>query len=126
MMAALDQNLSDLIVQDIGVATAAEQEDEQTAFAKIAAGTEPPLKEGGQNAQVRLQTLQTIIQSNPAVQQRYQQDEIFRNMIDARAQAFQFQLQQQQNAVIGRTGAQPALQKMAQDQQLGMPQQPAA
>jgi hypothetical protein len=103
-----------------------EQEDEQTAFAKIAAGTEPPLKEGGQNAQVRLQTLQQIIQSNPAVQQRYQQDEIFRKMIDARAQAFQFQLQQQQNAVIGRTGAQPALQKMAQDQQLGMSAQPAA
>jgi hypothetical protein len=126
MMAALDQNLSDLIVQDIGVATAAEQEDEQTAFAKIAAGTEPPLKEGGQNAQVRLQTLQQIIQSNPAVQQRYQQDEIFRSMIDARAQAFQFQLQQQQNAVIGRTGAQPALQKMAQEQQLGMTAQPAA
>jgi hypothetical protein len=126
MMAALDQNLSDLIVQDIGVATAAEQEDEQTAFAKIAAGTEPPLKEGGQNAQVRLQTLQQIIQSNPAVQQRYQQDEIFRSMIDARAQAFQFQLQQQQNAVIGRTGAQPALQKLQQEQQLGMTAQPAA
>jgi hypothetical protein len=126
MMAALDQNLADILVQDIGAATAAEQEDEQTAFAKIAAGTEPPLKEGGQNAQVRLQTLQTIIQSNPAVQQRYQQDEIFRSMIDARAQAFQFQLQQQQNAVIGRTGAQPALQKMAQDQQLGMTAQPAA
>jgi hypothetical protein len=126
MMAALDQNLADILVQDIGAATAAEQEDEQGAFAKIAAGTEPPLKEGGQNAQVRLQTLQTIIQSNPAVQQRYQQDEIFRSMIDARAQAFQFQLQQQQNAVIGRTGAQPALQKMAQDQQLGMAAAPAA
>jgi hypothetical protein len=114
------------LVQDIGAATAAEQEDEQGAFAKIAAGTEPPLKEGGQNAQVRLQTLQTIIQSNPAVQQRYQQDEIFRSMIDARAQAFQFQLQQQQNAVIGRTGAQPALQKLQQDQQLGMTAAPAA
>jgi hypothetical protein len=126
MFQAVDPNLAGLLVQDIGAATAAEQEDEQTAFAKIAAGTEPPLKEGGQNAQVRLQTLQQIIQSNPAVQQRYQQDEIFRSMIDARAQAFQFQLQQQQNAVIGRTGAQPALQKLQQDQQLGMTAQPAA
>jgi hypothetical protein len=126
MFQAVDPNLAGLLVQDIGAATAAEQEDEQGAFAKIAAGTEPPLKEGGQNAQVRLQTLQQIIQSNPAVQQRYQQDEIFRKMIDARAQAFQFQLQQQQNAVIGRTGAQPALQKMAQDQQLGMTAAPAA
>lgn len=126
MMASVDQNLANLLVQDIGAATQAEIEDEQTAFAKIAAGTEPPLKEGGQNAQVRLQTLQQIIQSNPAVQQRYQQDEIFRRMIDARAQAFNFQLQQQQNAVIGRVGAQPALQKMQQDAQLGMTAAPAA
>lgn len=119
MFQAVDPNMASMLVQDIGAATQAEQEDEQAAFAKISAGAEPPLKEGGQNAQVRLQTLQGIIQSNPAVQQRYQQDEIFRKMIDARAQAFQFQLQQQQNAVIGRTGAQPALQKMAQEQQLG-------
>jgi hypothetical protein len=126
MMQAVDPNLAGILIKDIGAATQAEQEDEQGAFAKIAAGTEPPLKEGGQNAQVRLQTLQTIIQSNPAVQQRYAQDEIFRSMIDARAQAFQFQLQQQQNAVIGRTGAQPALQKLQQDQQLGMTAAPSA
>jgi hypothetical protein len=126
MFQAVDPNLAGMLVQDIGKATQAEIEDEQTAFAKIAAGTEPPLKEGGQNAQVRLQTLQQIIQSNPAVQQRYAQDEIFRKMIDARAQAFQFALQQQQNAVIGRVGSQPALQKMQQEQQLGMTAQPAA
>jgi hypothetical protein len=126
MFQAVDPNLAGMLVQDIGKATQAEIEDEQTAFAKIAAGTEPPLKEGGQNAQVRLQTLQQIIQSNPAVQQRYQQDEIFKKMIDARAQAFQFQLQQQQNAVIGRVGSQPALQQMQQEQQLGMTAQPAA
>ena len=126
MFQAVDPNLAGLLVQDIGQATQAEQEDEQIQFAKIAAGTEPALKEGGQNAEVRLQTLQQIIQSNPAVQQRYQQDEIFRKMIDARAQAFQFALQQQQNAVIGRVGSQPALQKMQQEQQFAMPQQPAA
>jgi hypothetical protein len=126
MFQAVDPNLAGLLVQDIGAATQAETEDEQLAFTKIAAGTEPPLKEGGQNAEVRLQTLQQIIQSNPAVQQRYQQDEIFRKMIDARAQAFQFALQQQQNAVIGRVGSQPALQKMQQEQQFAMPQQPAA
>jgi hypothetical protein len=126
MFQAVDPNLAGMLVQDIGKATQAEIEDEQGAFAKIAAGTEPPLKEGGQNAQVRLQTLQQIIQSNPAVQQRYAQDEIFKKMIDARAQAFQFQLQQQQNAVIGRVGSQPALQQMQQEQQLGMTAQPAA
>jgi hypothetical protein len=128
MLGSVDQNLADLLVQDIGAATQSEIEDEQVQFAKISAGTEPQLKEGGQNAQIRLQTLQQIVQANPAVQQRYQQDEIFRKMIDARAQAFQFQLQQQQNAQIGRIGSQPALQKMNQDAQMGMatPQQPAA
>ena len=122
MFQAIDPNMATMLVQDIGAATQQEIEDEQGAFAKIAAGTEPPMKEGGQNAQVRLQTLQQIIQSNPAVSQRYQQDEIFRRMLDARMQAFQFQLQQSQNAVIGRVGAQPALQQMAQEQQLGGPQ----
>jgi hypothetical protein len=122
MFQAVDPNMASMLVQDIGAATQQEIEDEQGAFAKIAAGTEPPMKEGGQNAQVRLQTLQQIIQSNPAVSQRYQQDEIFRRMLDARMQAFQFQLQQSQNAVIGRVGAQPALQQMAQEQQLGGPQ----
>jgi hypothetical protein len=47
-------------------------------------------------------------------------------MIDARMQAFNFQLQQQQNAIIGRVGTQPALQKMAQEQQIGGPQPAAA
>ena len=126
MLGSVDQNLANLLVRDIGAATQMEQEDEQGAFAKIAAGTEPPLKEGGQNAQIRLQTLQQIIQSNPAVMQRYQQDEIFKRMIDARMQAFNFQLQQQQNAVIGRTGAQPALQQLQQEQQLAGPQAAAA
>jgi hypothetical protein len=122
MFQAVDPNMASMLVQDIGAATQQEIEDEQGAFAKIAAGTEPPMKEGGQNAQVRLQTLQQIIQSNPAVSQRYQQDEIFRRMLDARMQAFNFQLQQSQNAVIGRVGAQPAFQQMAQEQQLGGPQ----
>ncbi|NBZ96373.1 MAG: hypothetical protein EBR40_08115 [Proteobacteria bacterium] len=108
IMSAVDPVLGESLVRDAGVAAAAEAEDEQVQFAKIAAGSEPPLKEGG-NPQVRLQVLQQTIQANPAVTQRYQQDEIFRKMIDARVQSFQFQLQQQQNAQIGRMGAVPAL-----------------
>jgi hypothetical protein len=123
MFQAVDPNMAAMLVQDIGAATQQEIEDEQVQFSKIAAGTEPPMKEGGQNAQVRLQTLPANHpKSNPAVSQRYQQDEIFRRMLDARMQAFQFQLQQSQNAVIGRVGAQPALQQMAQEQELGGPQ----
>jgi hypothetical protein len=55
--------------------------------------------------------LQGIIQANPALQQRLQQDEIFRSMIEARMKGFNFQMQQQQNAQIGRQGTLPALQQ---------------
>ena len=116
LFSSIDSNMAEFLIKDVEAAAQQEIEDEQVQYTKIAAGTEPPLKEDGQNAQLRLQTLQGIIQANPAVQQRYQQDEIFRGMLDARMQAFSFALQQQQNAQIGRVGAQPALQKMAQQQ----------
>jgi len=115
IMSAVDPVLGESLVRDAGVAAAAEAEDEQVQFTKIAAGAEPPLKEGG-NPQVRLQVLQQTIQANPAVAQRYQQDEIFRKMIDARVQSFQFQLTQQQNAQIGRMGAVPALSQLGPGQ----------
>ena len=111
IMAAVDPNLADLLVCDPGPAAAMEANDEQLAYTKIAAGTEPELPAEGQNHQLRAQVLQGIIQANPAVQQRYQQDEIFRKMIDARLKGFNFQLQQQQNAQIGRQGTLPALQQ---------------
>jgi hypothetical protein len=110
VMSAIDPSLAQRIVRSQEVATAQEAEDEQLAYTKIAAGTEPPLPREGMNAQLRMQVLQGIVQANPAVQQRYGSDEIFKQMIDARMKAFSFQLQQVQNAQIGRTGAVPALQ----------------
>ena len=116
LFSAIDPTMAEFLIKDVEAASQQEIEDEQLQFTKIAAGTEPQLKSDGQNAQLRLQTLQQIVQANPAVQQRYAQDEIFKNMLDARMQAFSFALQQQQNAQIGRVGAQPALEKMAQQQ----------
>ena len=110
VMSAIDPALAQKIVRTQEAATAQEAEDEQLAYTKIAAGTEPPLPREGMNAQLRMQVLQGIVQSNPQVQQRYGADEIFKAMIDARMKAFEFQLQQTQNAQIGRTGAVPALQ----------------
>ena len=114
LFSAIDPNMAEFLIKDVDAAAQQEIEDEQLAYTKIAAGTEPPLKPDGENAQLRLQTLQGIVQANPAIQQRLQQDEIFRAMLDARMQSHQFKLQQQENAQIGRVGAQPALQKMAQ------------
>jgi hypothetical protein len=110
VMSAIDPALAQRIVRPQEAATAQEAEDEQLAYTKIAAGTEPPLPREGMNSQLRMQVLQGIVQANPAVQQRYGSDQIFKQMIDARLQAFSFQLQQMQNAQIGRTGAVPALQ----------------
>lgn len=113
IMGAIDPTLADLLVRDPGPAAAMEANDEQLAYTKIAAGTEPPLPQEGVNFALRAQVLQGIIQANPAIQQRIQQDEIFRAMIEARLKALNFQVQQQQNAQIGRTGALPALQPVA-------------
>jgi hypothetical protein len=110
VMNAIDPSLAQKIVRPQEVATAAEAEDEQLAYTKIAAGTEPPFPTEGMNAQLRTQVLQGIVQANPAVSQRFQSDEIFRSMIEARLKAFAFQVQQTQNAQIGRVGAVPALQ----------------
>jgi len=88
-----------------------EVDAEQQALAKIYSGIEPPLNVEGTNAQLRMQVIQNAISKNPQLQQRYQQDEIYRGMIDARLEAFQFQLTQRQNEQIGRVGTQPYLAK---------------
>ena len=111
-MRAVDPTLAEDIVIPQQQAANAEIEDEQVQFAKLFAGTEPEMKPGGQNFALRLQTLQTIMQRNPNVQQRYAVDEVFRAMMDARVKHFQFQLQQVQNAQIGRMGAAPGLDKV--------------
>jgi len=109
IMNAVDPNIADLIVRDPGPAAAIEANEEQIAYTKIAAGTEPELPAEGQNHQLRLQVLLGIIQGNPEVQQRYASGGKFREMLDARIQGHQFQVQQQQNAIIGRQGVMPAL-----------------
>lgn len=114
IIGAVDPSLAQMIVRSTEAATAAEAEDEQLALTKIAAGIEPPLPEQGVNPQLRLQVLQGSLQANPALQQRYAQDEIYKAMVDARSQALQFQMQQIQNAQIGRVGAVPALASQPQ------------
>jgi hypothetical protein len=117
IIGAVDPSLANQIVRSEQAATAAEAEEEQLALTKISAGIEPPLPEQGVNPQLRLQVLQGAIQANPALQQRYAQDEIYKAMVDARGQALQFQMTQIQNAQIGRVGAVPALS--AQPQSMG-------
>ena len=101
---AIDPTGADLVLRDPAEAEASEIEDEKLALAKISAGVEPLMIEG-QNHAARLQALTEGVQVNPQLMQRYQSDEIFRALIDARVQHHQHQVQQQENAVIGRMGA---------------------
>lgn len=114
-MHAVDAELAEETLQPVESMMQTEVEDEQLQLAKIWAGIEPPFKEGGQNAQLRLQTIANTVQANPQWQQRMapDQDPIFRQLIEARAKHFQHVLDQEQNKTIGRVGVAPVLGRNA-------------
>jgi hypothetical protein len=116
MLGWIDPDVPETILKPAENATAQEVEDEKTVFARMWAGVGTDVKPG-QAYQLRLQVLQDCIggkdpatgaPKNPAAMQRYQQDEQFKNLVDARMQQLNFQVEQRQNAVIGRLGGKPA------------------
>jgi hypothetical protein len=68
-------------------------------------------------AQVALQILQQYA-SQPDVAQRLQADEAFKARIEKYASQYTFQMQQMQNAEIGKIGTQPAQMGGVKTQQL--------
>jgi hypothetical protein len=110
IIASIDPNLADIAVADAQAKMQQEEDEEKANVSMMSTGIEPPLKEG-QNAQVRMQVLQTQTDPNmnPKVGFQYQGDEQFRALVDNRMKHFQFQLTQQQNAVIGRMGTDAVL-----------------
>jgi hypothetical protein len=110
VFSAIDSNLAQRVVKNMGSVTQQEVEDEQSQFAKMFAGIEPAIKESGQNFQLRLQTLENILQVNPYAKQRLNgSDPVFQQLVDNRKKHFEFMLQQQQNAQIGRVGVKPVM-----------------
>lgn len=109
-MRSIDPVLAPQLVQSLEAATNREIEDEQVNFAKIMAGTEPEKKAEGQNFALRLRVLQAIVQANPDIQRDLANKPMSQEMLDRRLQHLQFQVQQQQNAQIGRMGALPGLE----------------
>jgi hypothetical protein len=112
-MYALDAAMADELVQPVEKVTQQEINDEKQNLALIWSGQEPTMKESGENAQLRLQVIQQQLQANPQWAQRYQQAEgnqdLFRQLLDARVQHFQHILEQRQNAQIGRLGVAPVM-----------------
>lgn len=102
---AVDYSLADMAIQTNQAATQSEIEDEQRAADLIiGSGQDQPLPKSG-NFQLRLQTLQNKQQSitqNPATMKIIQGNPDIVKVLMNRMQYFQRQLQQQQNAQIGR------------------------
>jgi hypothetical protein len=74
-------------------------------IAKIYAGIEVPARPNG--AQIAMQMLQAYVQQ-PDVAQRAASDEAFGQRLQKYAEQYQFQMQQAQNAQIGKIGTNPA------------------
>jgi hypothetical protein len=74
-------------------------------LSKIFSGIEVPAQPNG--AQIAMQMVQAYVQQ-PDVAARAQQDEAFAGRLQKYASQYQFQLQQAQNAEIGRIGTAPA------------------
>ena len=101
----IDPDIGERILKPATEASQMEIEDEQTVFAKMMSGVDVDVKPEGQAYDLRLKTLENIFQTNPKAQQTYMKDDRVREVMDKRIKQLQFQLQQRENAQIGRLGA---------------------
>ena len=115
---SIDPVFGDYVLQPAEEATAKVQKQVTDDLAKIYAGIEMPAQPNG--AQIAMQMLQAYVQQ-PDVAQRAQNDEAFGGRLQKYAEQYQFQMQQAQNAEIGRIGTAPA--EMGGIQTQGMNQQ---
>jgi hypothetical protein len=96
---------ADYVLQPVEEAQQKVQKNVTDDLAKIFAGIEVPAQPNG--AQIAMQLVQAYAQQ-PDVAQRAQSDDAFAARLQKYAGQYQFQLQQAQNAEIGRIGTNPA------------------
>jgi hypothetical protein len=101
----IDPDIGERILRPALDASQAEIEDEQTVFAKLMAGVDVDVKPEGQAYDLRLKVLENIFATNPKAQEAYQRDDRVREVTEKRVKQLQFQMQQRENAIIGRLGA---------------------
>ena len=112
---SIDPLLSDSILQPAQQAQQEVMKDVTDDLAKIFAGIEVPARPNG--GQIALQAIQQY-SAQPDIAQRAQSDQSFAARLQKYAGQYQFQLQQQENAQIGRIGTAPAQMGDVQTQQL--------
>ena len=102
---AVDPVLADAVLQPAEAAQDQIVKQVTDDLTKIYSGIEMPARPNG--AQIALGVIQQYGQQ-PDVLQRIQEDEAFKNRIEKYAAQYSFQIQQSQNAEIGRVGTAPA------------------
>jgi hypothetical protein len=101
----VDPVLADNILQPIEAGQEQVVQQVTDDLSKIYAGIEMPARPNG--AQIAMQVIQQY-GSQPDVAERLQVDEAFRGRLEKYAGQYTFQMQQAQNAQIGRVGTDPA------------------
>ncbi len=104
---ALTPTVANRITRSVEDANQSEIEDEEYNFTLISSGIEPPMVEDGQNYVLRRETLLGIGKKNPEAFIALTPNS--RLILEARLKHFDGMIEQQKNAVIGRTMAAPAL-----------------
>lgn len=134
---SLDPALARQIVRPQDAVTQQEITEEQQALSQIVSGVDPPVYSSGQNAQLRLNVIQSTLQNNQDYVHFVQGNPLAQERLQRRMKNMQFQLAQQQNAVTGKigvppsattslTGAGPAPPPQSNQTPPGTPQQPPA
>ena len=103
---ALDPALARQIVRPSDQVTQQEIQSEQQALSQIVSGVEPPVFQSGQNAQLRMQVIQSTMANQDFVE-FLRQNPLAQERLQRRVQNMQFQIQQNQNAITGRIGVPP-------------------
>ena len=111
----IDPIMADAILQPVETAQQQVVKDVTDDLSKIFAGIEMPARPAG--AQIAMQIIQQYTQQ-PDVAQRVQSDEAFAARLQKYAGQYTFQMQQAQNAEIGRIGTAPTQMGNIQTQNL--------
>ena len=104
---AVDPRLAQRFIQDGKTASQKTFTDVQNQLAQMMLGFEAQYTENDATAPMKLQFLQTLMQSNPKVQQWMQSDERFKALLENYAKNLQMSVMQQQNQQVGRIGVKP-------------------
>ena len=112
---SIDPVLADAVLQPTEAAQQQVVKDVTDDLAKIFAGIEMPARPTG--AQIAMQVIQQYT-AQPDIAQRAEQDEAFAARLQKYAGQYTFQMQQMQNAEIGKIGTAPAQMGDMQTQQM--------